>query len=175
MTTREKRSIIRILVAIVLWLSSFGIIFWFTSYSGEDSSRVSMAVARFIRDLIARNFYVNPHDEFWDITLHAMIRKLAHYTEFFYHGITTGFLMVTLIKKKWISFSSSVFICLATAAFDEYRQRFIPGRGPQWSDVLLDATGALTGLLVFFLVYAVCSRIRSLKRRIRELENSVSK
>lgn len=175
MAAGKNKNIIRILVSVALWLSSFSIIILFTSYSGEESSRMSMAVAHFIRDLIARNFYVNPHDEFWDITLHAMIRKLAHYTEFFYHGITTGFLMVTLIKKKWISFSSSVFICFATAAFDEYRQRFIPGRGPQWSDVLLDTTGALTGLLVFFLVYAVCSRIRSLKRRIRELENSVSK
>lgn len=175
MAAGKNKNIIRILVSVALWLSSFSIIFLFTSYSGEESSRMSVAVAHFIRDLIARHFYVNPGDEFWDITLHAMVRKLAHYTEFFYHGMTTGFLMVTLLRKRWAAFSASAAICLATAVLDEFRQRFIPGRGPQWSDVLLDATGALTGLLVFFLVYAVCSRIRSLKRRIRELENSVSK
>lgn len=175
MTTRENKSIIRIIVAIGLWLSSFSIIFLFTSYSGDESSRMSMAVAQLIRDFIAKYFYVNPHDEFWTITLHAMVRKLAHYTEFLYHGITTGILMVTLVKKKWISLSSSVLICFATAAFDEYRQRFIPGRGPQWSDVLLDTAGSLTGLMAFILVYVVCSRFKSLKRRIRELERMENK
>jgi VanZ family protein len=36
------------------------------------------------------------------------------------------------------------------AASDEWHQSFVPGRHPQLTDVLIDACGALTGLLIFW-------------------------
>lgn len=169
--TQKGERIIRILLAAALWLSSVGIIFWFTSFNADDSRQMSLSLAHHIKNVIARFFYVNDKDEFWDTTLNAMLRKFAHFIEFFYHGVTTGILMATLIIKKGIAFASSATICFATAALDEYRQTFIPGRGPQWSDVAIDCAGALTGLIVFFLIYAIYSKIQSLKQRVCELEN----
>ena len=36
------------------------------------------------------------------------------------------------------------------AASDEWHQSFVPGRHPQLTDVLIDACGAATGLLIFW-------------------------
>jgi len=161
-----------ILLAIALWLSSVGIIFLFTSYNADDSRQMSLSLAQLLRDVIARHFYVNYNDEFWHITLDSMIRKFAHFAEFSYHGFTTGILMVTLLNNKtWAALGLSAIVCSVTAMLDEYRQSFIPGRGPLWSDVAIDCIGALSGIAVFFLIYAVYSKIKSLKQRIRELED----
>ena len=172
MKNRKLGRIGIVLLAIALWLSSLGIIFMFTSYNADDSRQMSLSLAQRIRDVIARYFYVNYNDEFWHTTLHSMIRKFGHFAEFFYHGITTGILMVTLLGNKlWAAFGLSAVICSVTAMVDEYRQSFIPGRGPLWSDVGIDCIGALIGLVVFYLIYAVYSKIKSLKQRIRELED----
>lgn len=172
MENQQKKRIVMIIIAAALWLSSLSVIFIFTSYNADDSRQMSLSVAQRIENVIARFFYVNHNDDFWHITLNDMIRKFGHFAEFSYLGFTTGLLMAVLLKKRWAVFPLSAAICFVTAMTDEYRQRFIPGRGPQWSDVAIDCVGALAGLLVFLLIYAIFLKIRSLKQRIRELENS---
>ncbi|MFZ2371781.1 MAG: VanZ family protein, partial [Trichococcus flocculiformis] len=35
------------------------------------------------------------------------------------------------------------------ASSDEFHQSFIPGRGPAFTDVLIDTAGGLTGIILF--------------------------
>ncbi len=44
----------------------------------------------------------------------------------------------------------SWILAVLYAASDEWHQSFVPGRHPQLTDVLIDACGAATGLLIFW-------------------------
>lgn len=82
------------------------------------------------------------------------IRKLAHFGIYFLLGLC-WFLG---LKNKMTSIGLAAFVAwlLASgyAAFDEFHQSITPDRTPLMEDVILDATGALTSILlalVFFL------------------------
>lgn len=50
-------------------------------------------------------------------------------------------------KNKNITFSLA--ICLAYAISDEINQLFVPGRGGEVKDDIIDSDGALVGILVY--------------------------
>ncbi|MFA6808449.1 MAG: VanZ family protein, partial [Eubacteriales bacterium] len=77
-----------------------------------------------------------------------LIRKIAHFTEFFVLGLE-WLVFVSLSKKINVQqIANCLFIGLASAVTDESLQMLSPGRGPQVSDVLLDFSGACFGILV---------------------------
>ena len=47
----------------------------------------------------------------------------------------------------------AVFIAAAFAAADEWHQRFIPGRFPEFADWLADVAGAILGAIIYALVF----------------------
>ena len=56
--------------------------------------------------------------------------------------------------KPWNKLLQSFAFCALYAATDEIHQLFVPGRGGQIRDVLIDSSGALIGLLFVFALYA---------------------
>jgi len=56
-------------------------------------------------------------------------------------------------------------ICVLFAISDEVHQLFVPGRGGQVSDVLIDSAGASVGLGIYLLVSRVVnSQLRALRK-----------
>jgi VanZ family protein len=165
-----KKRIFTLILALVLWLSSLLLIFNFSNDTAEESDSLSLKVARYVENRVAEHFYVNHNDDFWSTTLNSIVRKCAHFIEYFYLGITTSLLLLLLFRRRSISFIFAVIVCLITAMSDEFRQQFIAGRSGQWSDVLLDAVGASCGIIVVGLISLVYFYIKSLKARVRELE-----
>ena len=47
----------------------------------------------------------------------------------------------------------AVFIAAAFAAADEWHQRFIPGRFPEFAEWLADVAGAILGAIIYALVF----------------------
>ena len=166
---------LRIVLATLLLISSFLIIIIFTSETGEESDQLSLSIAERIEYTIADHFYVNHHDEFWETTLNQIIRKLAHFLEFAYAGVTTCIFFLILIRRRWVSISVSFSVCTLMALTDEFRQQFVSGRLPRWFDVKIDICGALFGILAVMIIYGIYTRIKSLKDRIRALEGLVVK
>ena len=85
--------------------------------------------------------------------LHHIIRKSAHFTEYFifylllYRGIRGG-------REGWHwswAFTAGLIAC-GYAVLDEIHQSFVASRTASGWDALLDSTGALAALLVLFLV-----------------------
>lgn len=85
--------------------------------------------------------------------MHFFVRKAGHFTEYFVlsllilRGIRSGRKQVRL---AWMAIA---LLAVATyASFDEFHQRFVPGRTAAVSDVVLDTTGGAFAQLAAGLV-----------------------
>jgi VanZ family protein len=84
--------------------------------------------------------------------IHHLIRKGAHFTEYFifsallYRGVRGG-------KQgwRWSWGFSGLFIAAAYSALDEIHQAFVASRTASPYDSLLDTTGAFAAMIVLFL------------------------
>jgi len=81
--------------------------------------------------------------------LHHLIRKCAHFVEYFIFGLLV--LRGIRAGRKETHFGwalVAVGIVAGYAALDEFHQSFVPGRGPAVADVLLDTAGGVAAQLV---------------------------
>ena len=87
-------------------------------------------------------------------TIHTVIRKLGHLTEY---AILAILLWRAIGGGKRSETRTSVllgliwFACAILAASDEFHQSFVPSRLPRGHDVMIDACGALLGLTICWL------------------------
>ena len=75
-----------------------------------------------------------------------IFKKGAHFTVY---AVLAVLFRRALPPSRWIWTLSWMFTVLY-AASDEWHQSFVPGRHPHLTDVLIDACGAATGLLIFW-------------------------
>ena len=92
-----------------------------------------------------------------------VIRKTAHFVEFFALGFFYGGVMCLLIPKKGnLRFPAVLFVVLLAAVTDEYIQSFTD-RTSSVKDVLLDFSGALVGAVAVFWLFWQIRRVREKK------------
>jgi len=84
--------------------------------------------------------------------LHFLIRKTAHFTEYF----AFSFLLLRAVRGenrgwqiRWAI--SAIMIAAGYSALDEFHQSFVPSRTASPWDSLLDTTGAATAQIVLWL------------------------
>lgn len=86
------------------------------------------------------------------------IRKAAHFTLYAALGFTlTGALR---FQKRVPPAPAAIAAAALYAVFDEFHQFFVPGRGPQLKDVMIDTGGAATGALLMALLLWLFRRAR---------------
>lgn len=129
----------------LLWI---GFIFWNSLHVAAESSEMSGSVLDFLTRIPI---------------LHALtdhiVRKCAHFIEFFLLG---GLLTASLRPERVAVRGAAalpLFFGLFVPLVDETIQLFVPGRSGQVSDVMLDFSGALCGVL---LVSALLHRVAPL-------------
>ena len=131
--------------------------------SGESSSAESGAITDIIAKLLSPIFgkdFLTPH----------VVRKAAHFTEFFILGVLGSSFLRSIGKESFFA-ESYAFLCgLAVAVIDETIQIISPDRGPSVKDVLLDASGVLCGIAVCFALIRISLRIRA-RRAARSIDN----
>lgn len=132
------------LIAAILWMA---IIFILSSEGGElsadTSSDVSAIVYKILKFIIPT---ISISMKQFSIKYVPLIRKIAHFTEFFILGILIYFFIKDLLSKKMIIVTS--IICFIYAISDELHQYFVPGRYCSFKDVLIDTSGALLGIIL---------------------------
>lgn len=151
----------RKIIALVLMLLWMAIIFSFSAQEATESSQQSMGIVKIIKAVAEKvtQSAKNLDFSFWD-NVERSLRKLAHGFIYFVLGILVyNYLINCEAKKKRLI---SLAICLLYAISDEVHQLFVPGRSGQVSDVMVDFTGSVLGVILFSVLYwYFCSRRRA--------------
>ena len=129
----------------IIWI---GIIFSFSLQVAEKSTVVSDSVGELILEKAPSNLV--SESTAWTETerdrFHAVVRKCAHFIEFFILGM---FMILTMNQTKVTRVMRiSLVLCVVVAAMDETLQLFVPGRAGLLTDVLLDSFGSFIGILL---------------------------
>ena len=146
---------IRRAVGGILTVGIMILIFCMSAQDGTRSSDTSGGVVEFVLRLFVPNFEGVAAAEQTALVekYHLLIRKLAHFSIFLSLGLSCSMVTLTLPgKKRPVQLGLAALVGLLYAISDEIHQRFVPGRAGVITDVLIDFSGVLTGLLALWLV-----------------------
>jgi VanZ family protein len=149
----EKKRRVLSTVLICLGIATVAFIWGNSMLGSKASSNVSNSVLDALEPIIRRFGIVSEND--------LLLRKLAHFTEFAALGAELLFLAAVNRKSGFQTASNCAFASLLVALTDETIQ-LISGRNSQVLDVLLDFSGALTGILIAWLIYRLIKKRRAL-------------
>lgn len=150
MSEKKRRVLSTVLICLCIATVAF---IWGNSMLGSKaSSNVSNSVLGAL-DPIIRRFGIVSRNDLW-------LRKLAHFTEFAVLGAELLFLAAVRRRLGLQAASNSAFAALLVALTDETIQ-LISGRNSQVLDVLLDFSGALTGILIAWLICRLIKKRRA--------------
>ena len=84
-----------------------------------------------------------------------MIRKLAHFTEYFFFGLLLTITFQINHKRTQNIFFFELFIFFAIPVVDETIQIFYEGRTSNVIDVWIDFAGCMAGMGIYYLIRAL--------------------
>ena len=127
------------------------IIFMLSSQEGPTSSQLSYKVGVKIFTIANKTLdkgWSDAHIDELSRKYQYYVRKTAHFTEYFFLGISVAFpLYVYGVRGMKLIFFAGLF-CIGFASLDEYHQSFVHGRGPSPKDVVIDSCGAIPGIIL---------------------------
>ena len=114
--------------------------------SGAESGQMSGGIMEVVMNLL------RIPAEYSD-TVHLLIRKMAHITEFACLSALITWCLGRVKEKRVHQILLAVLISMAVALMDETIQLRTPDRGPSLVDVWIDTLGAVLGMTVAQLGY----------------------
>ncbi len=145
---------VSVLIMVLTFLSS--------SQTAEVSSNTSGSIIKAVLTVVVDDFEDLPaaDSDALVASFQHLARKTAHFMTYFMLGISLFIAFYTYSIKRWLKYFLAATVCLVYAVSDEIHQAFVPGRGPQITDVFLDFAGSVTGILLATLIVTVAMRIR---------------
>ena len=156
----NKNLILR-LVTLILLIVNMSFIFGFSSEKASASTKTSKKVTETILEITVSGFREKPRSEQKKLIskTDSIVRTLAHFSEYtllgFLFALHFSFYNLKTIKKAFLAVAG----CLIYAITDEIHQIYVPGRSFQFSDLLVDTSGGVLGvmvLLIFALIIKKC-------------------
>ena len=139
----------------IIWMS---FIFCMSNQSANISNELSRNIENLLNSTpiignMLSGILNSPNSQF-------IVRKSAHVILFCLLSILCFIVIYEIKKNIKISTLASFSITFIYACIDEIHQLFIPGRGSQIKDVLIDSIGAIIGLIVINLIFMLKNRIK---------------
>ena len=120
------------LVLLIIWMI---IIFIMSSFDADASSSQSGLIVNFISSIFnIKNIEL----------LSFIVRKLAHFMEYFILGILFVRVIINYNKKIYLAYIFGIMY----ACLDEFHQLFVSGRSGQIFDIFVDCTGLILGIII---------------------------
>ena len=137
----NKRKIISWL-AVVLWLA---LIFVLSAQPVYKSNGLSKGISEEMVKIIEK---ISPDRHINIDRFNHYLRKIAHFLSY----MVLAILMMNVLRLMRVSggkkIAIALVVCILFAISDEFHQLFVPGRGSQVKDVLIDTAGAIVGIFV---------------------------
>jgi VanZ family protein len=147
MTAEQKQtagSFLKYYLPLVIWIAFIS----FASTGEFSADNTSLIIGPLLHWLVPR---ISPERL---ATIHFMIRKIAHFTEY----AILAFLAArafrnsfNIVASRWLLLS--ILLVVIYALLDEYHQSFVPSRTASLGDSFIDMTGGLTMLLLLWRRY----------------------
>ena len=148
---KQNPKLLKWTILSIVWIM---IIFSFSLQNGDESGKLSGGIVAWVVDLLF------PEDFAHVELVHFLIRKAAHFTEYFILGVL---LSMTVREANWTRPLLKPWILgTLVACCDETIQLFSEGRAGMITDVMLDSSGVLTGcvIMTFLVLYLEKKRTR---------------
>ena len=158
------RSFLRVL-SVILLICWMAVIFFFSAQDATVSDTTSGKFIETIAEKVYPDFEeLSPAEKVEFVEKYQFItRKAAHVAAYALLGILAFLTFISYVKMRFLArISWAGLISLAYAAGDEYHQSFVPGRGCEVRDFLIDAAGAIGAIL---LCTAFVKIFRSLRKK----------
>lgn len=139
----NKKKIIS-LVILVLWI---GFIYGNSLLTGAESGKLSGGITEMISNILSR-IGINITIE----NLHLIIRKGAHFSEYFILGIIVLLNYIQYMKELRYFMPFSFISCLLISIIDETIQTFIDGRAGSIVDVCIDTAGFTLSIIIVTII-----------------------
>ncbi len=159
----KKRKIVFRILFLILLITTFVIIFWFSSQNGDESGKMSKGLINILLNIF---FSKSSNKEEIINILHPIIRKLAHFTIFTLVGIWSMSLLETFNLSKKNKILISVLIGFLYACSDEIHQRFISDRFASPIDVLIDTCGVVFGIIIVIIIIKAVNKRKNIEKNI---------
>lgn len=131
---------------VIFWMI---LIFTFSHQPRENSNKLSTGITQVIVEAVKK---VVPNENINIRSFNHILRKNAHFFIYLILGIsvTNAFKNSGVIGNRLII--NTLVICILYAISDEIHQLFVPGRGGQVKDVIIDSAGSTVGLVLYLLI-----------------------
>lgn len=165
-------------IFLAVTLSWMIVIFSFSAQPADDSGATSQGVGAFLAEFFVPGYedWSTQRQEAFVEKIDHPVRKAGHLTEYAVLGtLVTGTVLSFGLRGKRAALTAEG-IGVLYAASDEFHQLFVPGRGSQVTDVLIDASGFAVGVAAAFVIFWMICRYRRKKEQIaglRETERTV--
>lgn len=134
----------RMILSAVLLITIIAFVWGSSMATGTDSVSRSGRIVDWINQIL----HLNETDA---ETLHLVIRKMAHFTEFACLGLLLAWRFGMMGKKKGYLFGMPLLCGMAVACVDETIQVFVPDRNPSLVDVWIDTAGTAAGIAILLI------------------------
>lgn len=129
-------------------------IFWFSAQPSDESSAMSGKFTEFAISVFL------PHYPSWDTGtqqtvyefVETVVRKSAHFSIYALLGFLSMFSASRFFRRRCWQIGVAFTVSVLYAASDEFHQLFVTGRSGEFRDVCIDASGALLGILLMWLI-----------------------
>ncbi|NMA62964.1 MAG: VanZ family protein [Syntrophomonadaceae bacterium] len=126
-------------IVVLLWML---LIFHLSSQAAEDSNQLSTGITRVVVQTVERFL---PDTDIDIGSVNHIVRKNAHFAAY----LVLGVLVMNALRRSEVygfrALAIALGICVVYAISDEVHQLFVPGRGAQVKDVIIDSLGAMVG------------------------------
>ncbi len=150
----SKRKISYTVIAVVLLIVLYSMIFYFSAEDAESSSIASSRVTKFICHIYYKIIGGGGGGAVADSTalpLEAIVRKLAHFLEYMCVGFLSYSLVVLWRKPAKLGSLLVILQLVISAGLDEFHQSFVPGRYASVKDVVIDTAGGIAGIFMIMI------------------------
>ena len=148
--TKKRKIVMSALLGVALLWTAF--IFSRSMQTGAESSVASGRLTALLQGLLGGI----PVSE-------LLVRKLAHFAEYMILAFPVTAALL-LVRRRWLPLFSWGYALLVACADEFVVQAMTTGRGPRFTDVLIDGAGAFVGMAVMMLGFVIAEKMNLLKK-----------